>query len=260
MRYCIQSSHDDELKFLTRIHDKTTAIETVYRAAEAGFKNISADLIFNLPGQSKDKWIYNLNTVSELPVEHISAYSLILERGTILNKMILDGKVRINDNDYDAELYQVTIDFLESRSFAQYEVSNFARPGYECIHNKAYWEYRDYLSLGPSAHSFVNGKRWWNYSSLKRYILETEKNNIAVAGSEIINTEQMLDEYVMLALRSTGLDITDLQSRFGDTWFKSRQQYFYQLQKDNYIVLKENRIKLTGSGYALCDEILSNIL
>ena len=166
----IQSFHEDELKFLTRIHDKATAIDTVYNAEKAGFKNISADLIFNLPGQTKAKWLNNLETIVELPVKHISAYSLILERGTILNKMVLDGKVKIQDEDYDAELYELTIDFLESNGFSQYEVSNFSKEGYECIHNKAYWEYRDYLSFGPSAHSFVDGKRWWNFSSLKKYI------------------------------------------------------------------------------------------
>jgi oxygen-independent coproporphyrinogen-3 oxidase len=174
--------------------------------------------------------------------------------------MVLDGKVKIRDADYDAELYELTIDFLESEGFIQYEVSNFTKQGFECIHNKAYWEYRDYLSFGPSAHSFVDGKRWWNFSSLKRYISEIENNKIAVAGSEIINPEQMLDEYVMLALRGTGLDMIDFQNRFGDKWIKEKQKYFSQLQKDDYIIFNENKIKLTKNGYALCDEILSNIL
>ena len=99
----IQSFDEDDLKFLTRIHDKTTAIDTVYNAVKAGFKNISTDLIFNLPGQTKAKWLDNLKIAVGLPVKHISAYSLILERGTILNKMVLDGKVKIQDEDYDAE-------------------------------------------------------------------------------------------------------------------------------------------------------------
>ena len=256
----IQSFNDDELKFLTRIHNSKTAIKTINNAYCAGFENISADLIFNLPGQTKERWLYNLRTITRLPVKHISAYSLILERGTILNKLVLDGKVKIRDADYDAELYELTIDFLESEGFIQYEVSNFTKQGFECIHNKAYWEYRDFLSFGPSAHSFVDGKRWWNFSSLKRYISEIENNKIAVAGSEIINPGQMLDEYVMLALRGTGLDMIDFQNRFGDKWIKEKQKYFSQLQKDDYIIFNENKIKLTKNGYALCDEILSNIL
>jgi oxygen-independent coproporphyrinogen III oxidase len=256
----IQSFHEDELKFLTRIHDKATAIDTVYNAERAGFKNISADLIFNLPGQTKAKWLDNLKTVVELPVKHISAYSLILERGTILNKMVLDGKVKIQDEDYDAELYELTIDFFESNGFLQYEVSNFSKEGFECIHNKAYWEYRDYLSFGPSAHSFVDGKRWWNFSSLKKYISEIEKNNFAVAGSEIVTREQFFDEYIMLALRSNGINIGELQLKFGDDWLKSKLNYFSELQQHNLLTINKDSIRLTKNGYAVCDEILSNIL
>ncbi len=132
-------------------------------AVEAGFENISLDLIFNLPGQTKKKWNKNLEQAVKLPIKHISAYSLILERGTILNKMVLDGKVKIADEDYDAELYQSTIDFITSNGFYQYEVSNFTKPGFECIHNNAYWHYKDYIGFGTSAHSFIDGKRWWNF-------------------------------------------------------------------------------------------------
>ncbi|MCK7525880.1 MAG: radical SAM family heme chaperone HemW [Ignavibacteriales bacterium] len=108
----IQSFDEEELKFLTRIHDKQTAIQTVNTAADIGFENISVDLIFNLPNQTKEKWINNLETAIQLPIKHISTYSLILERGTILNKMVLDKKVTMQDDDYDADLYETTIDFL----------------------------------------------------------------------------------------------------------------------------------------------------
>ena len=101
----IQSFDNDDLKFLTRIHDSQTAIQTVNDAKEAGFENISIDLIFNLPGQTKEKWKLNLEQAVNLPIMHISAYSLILEKGTILNKMVLDGKIKLQDDDYDAELY-----------------------------------------------------------------------------------------------------------------------------------------------------------
>ena len=117
----IQSFDENELKFLTRIHDKQTAIKTVYRARETGFENISIDLIFNLPGQTKERWMKNLETALTLPINHISTYSLILERGTILNKMVLDGKVKIQSvdggDDYDADLYEITIDNLLNSGF-----------------------------------------------------------------------------------------------------------------------------------------------
>ena len=256
----IQSFHNDELNFLTRIHDKDTAINTVLNSKEVGFENISIDLIFNLPKQTKEKWLSNLQTAVRLPVNHISAYSLILERGTILNKMVLDGKVAIQDADYDAELYEMTIDFLEANGFIQYEVSNFARPGYECRHNNAYWRYKDYLSFGPSAHSFVNGKRWWNYSSLKHYISEIERKGNAAANFEIINYEQSLNEYVMLALRSKGLDVNEFEKKFGTGWLDLNQKKIESLANLNLILIEGGFIRFTKNGYAICDEILSKLI
>lgn len=256
----IQSFFNEDLKFLTRIHDKETALNTIKYADEAGFANINIDLIFNLPGQTKEKWQHNLETGASLPVKHISAYSLILERGTILNKMVIDGKVKIRDQDYDAELYELTMNFMEKQGFIQYEVSNFAKPGFECRHNNAYWRYRDYLSFGPSAHSFVNGKRWWNYSSLKRYIAEIEKKNHAVSGCENIDQKQKLEEYVMLALRSKGLDVIDFKNKFGENWLKLKGNTFKELAHRHLLEINDYSIRLTKSGYALCDEILSNIL
>jgi oxygen-independent coproporphyrinogen-3 oxidase len=256
----IQSFFDEDLKFLTRIHDKETALNTIKYADKAGFDNINIDLIFNLPGQTKVKWQYNLETGASLPVKHISAYSLILERGTILNKMVLDGKVKIRDQDYDAELYELTMNFLEKQGFIQYEVSNFAKPGFECRHNNAYWRYKDYLSFGPSAHSFMNGKRWWNFSSLKRYISEIEKNNHAVSGCENIDRKQKLEEYVMLALRSKGLDVNDFKNKFSENWLKLKRNNFKELADRHLLEINDYTIRLTKSGYALCDEILSNIL
>ena len=259
----IQSFDDYELKFLTRIHDSETAIRTVNYAMEAGFENVSLDLIFNLPGQTKSKWIKNLEQAVKLPIKHISAYSLILERGTILNKMVLDGKVKIADEDYDAELYETTIELLTSNGFYQYEVSNFAKPGFECDHNNAYWHYTDYFGFGTSAHSFVDGKRWWNLSSLKMYIDKIEKSGDAIAGSEIISSEKAMDEYMMLDLRSSGLNIKMLENRFGNKgieWLKNKYSYFELLKNQDFVMKNDGIIKLTSKGYAICDEILAEIL
>lgn len=256
----IQSFDNDELKFLTRIHDRHSAIDTVLNASEAGFENINIDLIFNLPGQTKEKWKDNIDIAVSLPIKHISAYSLILERGTILNKMVLDGKVKIQDEDYDAELYEITIEELDKAGFNIYEVSNFAKPGYECIHNKAYWEHREYLGFGTSAHSFMEEKRWWNYSSLKRYITEIDQNRHAIMNEEALSEEQLHNEYVMLALRSTGLNLKEYLKRFKTNWINKNYHYFEALKKKNFLEMNNDTIKLTHKGYALCDEILKNIL
>ena len=256
----IQSFDENELKFLTRIHDKKTAMQTVLNASDVGFDNINIDLIFNLPNQTKEKWVNNLQIATELPIKHVSAYSLILERGTILNKMVLDKKVVMQDDDYDADLYETAIDFFTSKGFYQYEVSNFTKPEFECIHNNAYWRYRDYLGLGPSAHSFMNGKRWWNFSSLKKYIGEINQFENAVMNSEVISDSQTHDEYVMLALRSSGLNLKDYNNRFNKEWLLNNQKYFNILKEQNLISTSHDFIKLTAKGYAVCDEILKNIL
>lgn len=256
----IQSFDEEELRFLTRIHNSDTAIKTVKDAAGVGFDNISIDLIFNLPNQTTAKWKRNLELAADLPIKHLSAYSLILERGTILNKMVLDGKVTIQDEDYDADLYKTTIEFLTTKGFDQYEVSNFAKSGYECVHNNAYWQYRDYLGFGPSAHSFIKNKRWWNYTSLKKYIDEVDQKNNALMNFEELDNDQQHEEYVMLALRSSGLDLVEYKKKFSDEWINKNYQYLKMLQDEDYLLLNSSKIKLTRKGYAVCDEILKNIL
>ena len=256
----IQSFNDDELRFLTRIHDNKTAIETIENAASAGFDNISLDMIFNLPKQTKKKLISNLQQAVKLPVKHISAYSLILERGTILNKMVLDGKVRMQDDDHDANLYEATIDFLETKGYYQYEISNFSFPGFECLHNISYWNYTDYFGFGTSAHSFINNKRWWNFSSAKRYIAEVKERGNAVAGSEELSNIQNHNEYVMLALRSSGIRLGEYNQKFGNDWLKEKNHYLQKLKNENLITVNDDYIRLTKRGYAVCDEILQNIL
>jgi oxygen-independent coproporphyrinogen III oxidase len=253
----IQSFDEEELQFLTRIHNAETAKQTVRDAHDIGLTNISLDLIFNLPNQSKEKWNKNLEQAVELPVKHISAYSLILEHGTILNKMVLDGKVKMQDIDHDADLYESTIDFFAKHGFNQYEVSNFCFPGYECVHNNAYWRYKDYISFGTSAHSFMDGKRWWNYSSTRFYIDAINKNGNAIAGKEKLTKEEMQEEYIMLALRSKGLDKEELEKKFGNEWLKKNLRLIESLKKENFLIEKNSCLYFTSKGYTLCDEILT---
>ena len=252
----VQSFDAEELKFLTRIHDKQTAINTINDVHSIGIVNISLDLIFNLPGQTLNKWQDNLEQALKLPIKHISAYSLILERGTILNKMVLDGKVEIQDEDYDAELYEFTIDKITSAGFEQYEVSNFCLPGYECKHNLAYWTHREYLGLGTSAHSFIENERWWNYSSLKMYIDAVNNRGHAIRSNEKLTEAELLEEYIMLNLRGKGLSLDDLESKFGNDWTIINHDYLTKLLEEGYITRMDNFIKFTKPGYALCDEIL----
>ncbi len=256
----IQSFNNDELKFLTRIHNKDEAVKTVYSVKESGFDNISIDLMFNLPNQTKEIWRSNLEQAATLPVKHISAYSLILERGTILNKMVLDGKVKIEDADYDAELYEIGIDLLEAKGFRQYEVSNFAKEGFECLHNKIYWEHKEYLGFGTSAHSFADKKRWWNFSNLSLYLRSIDEKNNAAANFEELDEVKLFEEYIMLNLRGKGINFSELKNKFGSDWINKNLPYFEELHKDEFVKMNDDSLFLTKKGYAVCDEILLNIL
>ncbi|MFZ1291989.1 MAG: radical SAM family heme chaperone HemW [Melioribacteraceae bacterium] len=255
----IQTFDESELKFLTRIHDKKTAIKTVESASEIGIENISIDLIFSLPNQTKKTWLENLNIAVNLPIKHISAYSLILEKGTILNKLVLDGKIKMVAENYDAELYEYTMNFLMSKNFIQYEISNFAKPGFGCLHNKFYWEYKDYIGFGTAAHSFINGRRWWNFSSLNKYIDEINKNNHAERGFEILTKNQMLDEIIMLGLRSGGINISEL-SKLSTTWYFEKKEIINSFINKSYLIQNNEIISCTSNGYIICDEIISKLL
>lgn len=267
----IQSFDTDDLNFLTRIHNADAAIRTVHDAAAAGFGDISIDLIFNLPGQTIEKWQKNLEIATSLPITHISAYSLILERGTILNKMVLKGEVEIQDEEIDSRLYELTMDFLAEKGFQHYEVSNYCKPGFECKHNMIYWDCENYLSFGTSAHSYMDGKRWWNYSALSLYNTAIHGKGEAVAGSEILSGEDLYEEYIMLGLRGRGLRINNgsmlnetdsVRSGAGlpPAWFDERVNIIVPLLSDGKLMWEGEMLKLTRDGYHVCDEIVERLL
>lgn len=251
----IQSFDEEDLKFLTRIHNKEQAIKTVLDAHDAGFSNINIDLIFNLPNQTPIKWVKNLQMAMELPITHLSAYSLILEPGTILNKMVLDGDVKVEDEDYDAALYSTTIEYLAKNNFTQYEVSNFSKSGFECRHNLVYWEHGEYLSFGTSSHSFMENKRWWNVSSLNLYLKSIEEKRNAKISEEVLDHTQLLDEYIMLSLRSKGIDLNRMYN-YDASWYERNASLLRELEISGYLTINNNKISLLPSGFAICDEIL----
>ncbi len=262
----IQSFDKKDLKFLTRIHTGEAAIKTVYDAYEAGFRDISIDLIFNLPGQTKRKWKKNLEIASSLPITHISAYSLILEKGTILNKMVLNGEVEMQDVEIDSQLYEITMDFLSANGFEHYEVSNYCKPGFECKHNQIYWDCQNYLSFGTSAHSYMDGRRWWNYSALTIYNTAIMNKNHAIVGSEELTQHDLYEEHIMLGLRSRGLKFKSGKNDDGllgvrsEAWYLERKPIIDKLVAAGKMVMEGNMLMLTRDGFLVCDEIVERLL
>ena len=204
----IQSFFDDDLRYLSRRHDAGHARQCIQLAKDAGFDNISIDLIYGLPTSNADQWSRNLDLFFELEIPHLSAYALTLEPNSILTKQIEMGKVLpINEEDAVRD-YEVLCRRAAENGYLHYEISNFCKPGKHSRHNSSYWFGIPYAGFGPSAHSFDGTSRQWNVASLERYG-ESER--------EALSPEQIYDEYVMLRLRTLwGIDLKYMKREMGE--------------------------------------------
>jgi oxygen-independent coproporphyrinogen-3 oxidase len=257
----VQSFFDDDLKFLRRIHTSADAFKCINDSFDVGFENVSIDLIFGLPGQTVEKWLENLKFAVSLNVPHISAYNLIVERGTPLHELFSLGKVEIREDEIQAQLYERTIDFLENAGYVHYEVSNYAFEGFECRHNLKYWQYENYIGFGPSAHSFWINKRWWNFANLNKYINALDLGKIPVANFEILDEEKMIEEFIYLGLRSKGINVARFKGKFGFEFVDGDiKDEIEELERAGYITIEDDFIKLTPKGFLLCDEIVLRLI
>lgn len=204
----IQSFFDDDLRYLSRRHDAGHARQCIQLAKDAGFDNISIDLIYGLPTSNADQWSRNLDLFFELEIPHLSAYALTLEPNSILTKQIEMGKaLPINEEDAVRD-YEVLCRRAAENGYLHYEISNFCKPGKHSRHNSSYWFGIPYAGFGPSAHSFDGTSRQWNVASLERYG-ESER--------EALSPEQIYDEYVMLRLRTLwGIDLKYMKREMGE--------------------------------------------
>ncbi|MEW5800091.1 MAG: radical SAM family heme chaperone HemW [Bacteroidota bacterium] len=261
----VQSFYEDDLKFLTRIHSAEEAERAVDNAYRAGFDNVNVDLIFALPGQTPERWKENLRRAVALQPTHISAYALIVEEQTPLAAMVKNKLVAPLPPEDDAALYEITIETLTSNGYQQYEVSNFARRGYECRHNISYWNHSNYLGFGPSAHSFwkdtpATGRRWWNVRSIQSYCDAIGRNECPVVGSEAIDMQKFLEEEIFLGLRSSGIDEKKVKLLFGSSIFDSKALLLKELEREGLVRRQNNTLFLTGKGYSICDEIAGKLI
>jgi len=252
----VQSFVNDELKFLTRMHTAEQA-ENVIRECRKLFDNVSCDIIYSLPNQKKENLEYSLNKVIELGIPHVSAYTLIFEEQTKLYTLLKKNIVTQNEDSLEAELYSFVSDFLMQNGFNHYEVSNYAKPGYESKHNLKYWSYENYIGLGPSAHSLYNGKRWNNYRDIVKYNVTIQSNLLPIENEIILDEKMMKMEFIMLALRSTGVNFDRYKKFFKKNFNEEYKNSIYELAELQLGVAYENVFKLTEKGYKLTDEIVA---
>ncbi|MFZ1320662.1 MAG: radical SAM family heme chaperone HemW [Ignavibacteria bacterium] len=250
----VQSFIDSELKFLTRQHTSESAEIVIRRAAEST-ENISVDIIYSLPSQNPDDVIFSISKAIESGANHISAYSLTYEKGTLLYKSLEKNPDIKNNSEKDSELFNSVSEKLLSEGFIHYEVSNFARPGFESRHNLKYWTYENYLGLGPSAHSFFYNERWNNPSSFSKYVNSLKENKLPSEDRYRPEKDQMKLEYIMLGLRSIGIDFVNFEEIFEEDFKVLYKNSIYELLEKNYAVATETGIKLNEKGYSVADEI-----
>lgn len=256
----VQSFHDETLTTLGRIHDSREAVHSFEEARSAGFRNISIDLIYGVPGQTMQMWNDDLRRAVELKPEHISCYELTLEEGTTMWELVRSGKLSKPDEETCANMYYEADELLTSREYVHYEVSNYSRGNnHTSAHNCGYWRRDPCIGLGPSAHSFDGvRRRSWNLSSVERYIERLRECLPATSGSEELTKEQAATERIMLGLRCCGgFDLEELQR---ETGIIIDHDYLNIMVKHGRVVEIDSRIVPTAAGKLFADGDALNLI
>jgi oxygen-independent coproporphyrinogen III oxidase len=256
----IQSWRDPDLKLLNRRHDSAQAVNALKDTLSAGFKNVTIDLIYGIPGMSQKEWESNLDFSFSFGIKHLSAYHLTIEPGTVFGKMLEKGAITEIDENESAAQFNILIEKAEAAGFIQYEISNFGLPGFFSIHNSNYWKQVSYLGLGPSAHSFNGYSRQWNVRDLKGYIKAVNSGK-SFYESEELDTRKRFNEYIMTSLRTMwGIDLEYVESMFE----KEGYDYVVNLSgkfKDYGLMKPEkNSLVLTNQGKLISDNIISEFM
>lgn len=256
----IQTFDDATLKLLKRRHDARTAIEAVDRCRQAGFSNISIDLIYGLPGETKERWENDLRQAINLNVEHISAYHLIYEEDTPIYKMLKQHQVSEVDEDSSLEFFTLLIERLQKAGFEHYEISNFCRPGKHSRHNTSYWQGIPYLGCGPSAHSFDGMTREWNVSSIDLYIKGIEENRRAFE-IEYLDQTTRYNEFIITTIRTVwGTPIEKLKQTFGNELWEYCRKMAAPYLESGKLEEHDGALRLTREGIFISDSIMSDLL
>ncbi len=251
----VQSLKDQVLQDLNR-HQKATDVYALLHDVEKDFKNVSVDFILGLPGVSVEEWKAMILDAMQWPINHISIYFLMIQENTPLYFKVKAHKVQLPADDEVVDLYEWLVKVLESYGFARYELSNFAKPGFESRHNQAYWDRKPYAAFGLGACAF-NGKiRTQNEKNLGKYIDQAEQNLSVIYESEEIDNHKIVEEKIMLGLRQKkGVNITDIMLHFSADKQKQFLENIRMLESQQLIEQKNGIIFLTARGYALENEV-----
>ena len=252
----LQSTNDRLLKQIGRIHNYKQFLETYNLAREIGFNNINVDLMIGLPNQSIEDIKQSLEEICKLNPEHISVYSLIVEENTPIQKLIANGVLELPDEEKERQMYWYVKDFLELNGYKHYEISNFAKPGFESEHNLDCWNQKEYIGFGVAAYSYMNKKRFGNISNLEEYIQNCNNNDFDknIILEEVQDKNQQMNEYMILGLRKIdGISIQQFEEKFNENPIMIFRKELQKLHEEKLILINGDVIKLSNKGLDLAN-------
>ncbi|MEI6851776.1 MAG: radical SAM family heme chaperone HemW [Bacteroidota bacterium] len=255
----VQSFYAMDLKYLNRVHEEGQGEYAIKSLQDAGYDNLSIDLIFGAPSLGMGHWKENLNKTIEFSVPHISAYALTVEPNTNLEVLISKRKLAAVSEAETINQFKYLMSFLKEQGFIHYEISNFCLPGFTSIHNSSYWDGPPYLGVGPSAHSFDRTSRQWNCSHLDQYIGSIEQNSLPFER-EVLTPDQKYNEYIMTSLRTAkGLNAEFVEKEFGENYADHMMASLHKYDSGDWIETLNNNICLTDEGKLFSDLISSEL-
>ena len=262
----VQTFSDSRLHWLHRRHTSEQIAETIHLLRQADIQNISIDLMFGFPDETLADWENDLQQALSLKVEHISAYSLMIEEGTPLHEMLSrSGEQGVRNEETPDELsrqmYEMLIDRLTAAGYEHYEISNFAHPNYRARHNSSYWNDTPYLGIGAAAHSYDGHRRWWNFADVKRYIDSITNGLPVVEGQETIDTVTHYNDLITTALRTKeGISLQRFQQTFPETYYKYLLDNAAPHLQRGTLAIDNAHLHLTRPGLFISDDIMSDLI
>lgn len=257
----LQARQDRLLKSIGRIHTWDDFLKIYQAGRYAGFSNLGVDIIFGLPGQTLPEWAETLRSVVSLQPEHISTYGLQLEIDTMLAKDVERGLVRLPSEDEVVAMMSLAMDYLPKKGYQHYEISNYAKPGFQSVHNLGYWRGNDYLGFGAGAYSTLNDKRWINIEEPWHYIKAVAEGISAVKSCEMLDQKTKAVERLMLGLRlQAGVDLFKYKAEFGIDLLKTAGPYLTNFIEQNLLVLDGPHLTLTDAGIMVSNTVISSLL
>jgi len=257
----LQSTKNSILKEIGRIHNYEDFKNNYFLAREIGFDNINVDLMFGLPNQKLDEWQESLVEIAKLEPEHISVYSLIIEEGTHFYDLYEKNKLNLPEEDDERSMYLVAKDILDRYGYHQYEISNFAKAGKECFHNKVYWKCNEYLGLGVSASSFVDKKRIKNLDDIQEYIEKINNKESIVEEIYVNNVKDNMEEFMFMGLRMIeGININEFKKRFNKDINEVYGDIIEKNIKKELLIYKSEKLFLSEKGIEISNYVMSDFI